>query len=337
MFADVAKAREGAAAKESQRLAPQAFGEAEAMHAEAVRAWDAGDQVGGALLAEQALAAYERGFALARLARATSDAASAEADLAKSRTELAALAAQRENAEREANELEKKVALARERLAPAPSGPADPTREAARLVAARSLTMQARLLCGAAELAFPGAPGLEEQKKQLAELDKQLAGKPKTAPIDAAGRRRVGCLDVLTLARRSADRSQTVEPDALLAELSAMGDLAPSRDERGVVVVLRDVLRGSALAPGMDAKLESLGRVAAAHPGLAVQVVLHDAADAPSAQDRPTPIVKRIVAGGVAEAKVRAELAGSALPVVDPADAKNRARNARVEIVFVTR
>jgi flagellar motor protein MotB len=337
LFYDLGRAREGAAAREAQRLAPQAFGEAEAIRAEADRAWQSGDPVLGALLAEQALAAYERAFVLARLARATEEAATAEADLANRRSELAALAAQREQAEREAAELEKKVVLARERLAPLPAGPADATREAARLVAARSLAMQARLLCSAAELVFPAAAGLEAQKKALAELDRQLAGRPRPAPIDAAGRARGGCLEVLTLARRSADRAQTTEPDALLAELSASGDLSPSRDERGVVVTLRDAFRGTKLAPGVEAKVEALGRVAAAHPGLGVQVVLHDAAEPTSTRDRVAPIVKHLVAGGALEAKIRVELAGTALPLVDPADAKNRGRNARVEIVFVGR
>jgi outer membrane protein OmpA-like peptidoglycan-associated protein len=112
------------------------------------------------------------------------------------------------------------------------------------------------------------------------------------------------------------------------------------RDERGVIVTLRNAFKGSALGPEAEAKLKDLGRVAAAHPTFGVQVVLHDA-QAPTAQDkaqdqlRADACVKALVAGGANAAKVRAELAGARAPVVDPDDAAHRARNARVEVIFV--
>jgi outer membrane protein OmpA-like peptidoglycan-associated protein len=82
--------------------------------------------------------------------------------------------------------------------------------------------------------------------------------------------------------------------------------------------------------------------VAAAHPGFAVQVVIHDAAS-PSAADtaldkkRGEAITKALTAGGANSEKTKVEQAGARAPVFDPTDAKRRSGNARVEIVFVGR
>jgi outer membrane protein OmpA-like peptidoglycan-associated protein len=56
-----------------------------------------------------------------------------------------------------------------------------------------------------------------------------------------------------------------------------------------------------------------------------------DAGDA----KRAGATVKALVAGGADAARIHAELAGARLPIIDPSDAKMRARNERVEIVFV--
>jgi outer membrane protein OmpA-like peptidoglycan-associated protein len=184
--------------------------------------------------------------------------------------------------------------------------------------------------------------GLAEAESQLAAVEKQLDAPPgprAQAPIDAAARARAQCLAMLTKARRA---SSAADPgtDALLAELSAAGGWDPSRDERGVVVTLRGAFKGSALASDAEAKARDLGRVAGAHPAWSVQVVLHDAT-APSATEttantsRAEALVKALVAGGAPAAKTKAELAGAKAPVADPSDAQRRARNARVEVVFV--
>jgi outer membrane protein OmpA-like peptidoglycan-associated protein len=107
-----------------------------------------------------------------------------------------------------------------------------------------------------------------------------------------------------------------------------------------VVVTLRGAFKGTVLTPEAEAKLKDLGRVASAHAGFAVQVVVHDA-DPPGDKERAADLerantcVKALVAGGAAAAKVHAELAFARAPVVDPQDASRRARNARVEVVFV--
>ena len=108
-----------------------------------------------------------------------------------------------------------------------------------------------------------------------------------------------------------------------------------------MVVTLRSAFKGERLTPEAEASVKDLGRVAAAHPSFAVQVVVHDA-QAPSAaesatnQKRGEAIVQALTAGGAAAAKVKVEQAGAKAPVVDPKDTRHRDRNARVEIVFVS-
>jgi flagellar motor protein MotB len=333
------RTRTSAAAKEAEALAPQAFARAEEARRLATQADAAGDDTGAALQAERAIAAYAHAFALARLARARREEDDANAQLAKAADDARQLGSAREAADREGDDLDKQVKVAREALAPPPSGPADPQREAARLVAARALETQARLLCGAAHLLSPEVAGLADAEKTLDDLEKTLSGTPRPAPIDPAARARATCLSILSKIRRETGGA-TGQGDALLAELSAAAGWDPMRDERGVVVTLRAAFKGTDLVPAAESKLGELGRVAAAHPAFGVQLVVHDA-EAPSDKERTLDraradaCVKALVGGGAAAAKVRAELAGARAPVVDPEDTARRARNARVEIVFV--
>jgi flagellar motor protein MotB len=121
--------------------------------------------------------------------------------------------------------------------------------------------------------------------------------------------------------------------------MSAAGGWDPVRDERGVVVTLHDAFHGQDLNAEAGKRLRDLGRVAAAHPGFALQVVVHDA-EPPRAKDptdahRASAVVDALVAGGATAARVRSELAGDRAPLVDPRDARHRARNERLDIVFV--
>jgi outer membrane protein OmpA-like peptidoglycan-associated protein len=167
-----------------------------------------------------------------------------------------------------------------------------------------------------------------------------MAKTPHPAPIDAASRLRARCLDRLTGARRTS-RGAT-DADGLLAELSASGGLDPSRDERGVVVTLRDVFADAAVAPKARETLAELGRVAAAHADVGVQVVVNDATPPTPADEaldakRADAVVSTLVSAGASAAKVKGVTAGVRAPVVDPGDAAHRGRNARVDVVFVTR
>lgn len=345
--AEADRARAGLAGKDAQSLAPQAFAEAEAALKAAKDAEAKGDTTSAELHGERAVAGFQRAVALARLARATEEEASAKEALSRATEQMQRWSAQRKTAEREADDLEKQLKIGREAAAPAPSGPADPDRERARLVAAQALTAQARLLCSAARLVAAQAPGLAEAETTVADLEKKLEGTPKPAPIDAAARARSACLTSLTKARR-ASGTESDKVDALLAELSQSADpkaksttdLAPVRDERGVVVTLRNVFKGEKLAAESEATLKDLGRVAAAHPTFAVQVVLHDAtppsaAEIQASSRKGEAVTTALKAGGANAAKIKVEQAGAKAPVVDPKDAQRRDRNARVEVVFV--
>ncbi len=347
---DAQQASKSPAAVTARKLAPQAVDEADAFLKLANQAREDNDDVGAALYAERAIAGYQRALMLARVARATTDLASATTDGDKADAERKTLIAQRADADRQGDELEKKLFLARELRSPSNSGPADPQREAARLSAAKSLALGAHLLCGAARLVDSQTDGLKTQEDKLAELDKKLDADgtsaatlgrgphqdAKPAPIDDAARARADCLSLLTKARRAhpiaSGGGQSADP--LLSELSAAGS-EPMRDERGIVVTLRDVFAGSALSKDGQAKLESLGRVAAAHPNAPVQVVIHDATTQPPGQ-RAQLVTAAVVKGGAKPDKIAGEIGGTRAPVVDPNDAHNRGRNARVDIVFIT-
>lgn len=348
--------------RDVQSLAPQAFAAADAELRLAKEAQSKNDSTGAELHAERSLAMYNQAIALARLARAAQDESIANGALAKATEQAEKLAADRKAIDHEADDLEKKLRVAREAQQPPSSGPADPERERARVVAAQALVTQARLLCSAARLVSPQAPGLGDAETAVSTLEKQVEASKTPVTIDPAGRARAACLGSLTKARRAAGEGAD-QADTLLGELSqasasgsgaaqaaAQGaaqtnakrgaDLAPARDERGVVVTLRSAFKGDKLTPEAEASLKDLGRVGAAHPTFAVQVVLHDAqtpsaAETSANQKRGEAITAALTSSGVAAAKLKVEQAGARAPIVDPRDARHRDRNARIEIVFI--
>ncbi len=343
---EVERVRVTDATRDSAARAPEAYARAEQERDFARAAHLAGDDVAANLHAERAMAAYGHAAVVARLARAVADLAEAQKTLDDATAQEQSLAASRAKLELEAQDLERRAEIARTRLLPAASGQADADREAARVAAAKSLAVEARLLCGAARLVGPQAAGLAEAQDELDKLDARLGGAQATAKgaarsavIDDAGLVRAHCLDVLSRSRRATSHDEGSDADALLSELSASGGWDPTRDDRGVVVTLRGAFQGGKLTDEGEAKLESLGRVAAAHPRFGVQVVVHDA-QPPSLKDdadarRADATVKALVTGGAAAARVKAELAGARAPTVDPSDTRLRARNERIDVVFV--
>jgi flagellar motor protein MotB len=342
---EVERVRATDAAKDAAARAPETYARAEQERAFARAAHASGDDVAANLHAERAMAAYGHAGAVARLARAIGDLADAQKALDDATAQEQSLAASRAKLEIEAQDLERRAEIARDRLLPAASGAAAADREAARLAAARSLAVAARLLCGAARLVGAHVSGLAEAQDEVDKLDGRLSPQPsavkgaaRSEVIDDAGLARAHCLEVLTRARRATSRDDG-GPDALLAELSASGGWDPTRDERGVVVTLRGAFEGTKLTDEGESKLESLGRVAASHPGFGVQVVVHDA-QPPAIKDegdvrRADATVKALVTGGATAARVKAELAGARAPVVDPGDSRMRGRNERIDVVFV--
>jgi flagellar motor protein MotB len=339
---DMERVRGSADAQEGARLAPEAFARAEQERRIALEEHLAGDDLGASLHAHRSMAAYAHALVVGRLARATAEQADAQKTLDDATSQVQAIEAERAQLERDAAGLEERVRIARDRLLPAASATTTPEREQARLLAAGALALEARLLCHAARLTgtvAPDAPEVAEQEAELAKLDDRISRKARPAPIDDAARWRARCLGSLTKARRDAGDDASAA-DALLTELSAAGGWEPARDERGVVVTLHAPFLGSALTPAMASRLTDLGKVAAAHKGFALQIVIHDAQPSRPKDDtdskRADTVTAALVTGGAATTAIHAEQAGTRAPLVDPRDGRERARNERLDVVFVS-
>jgi outer membrane protein OmpA-like peptidoglycan-associated protein len=336
VFADVDRIRVTPAAKEASTLAPQAFLSAEKIRKEAEQAFAADDREGAQILAERAVAAYERAQVLARLARAEERRATADQRADRAERDLAALEESQRRVAAEADDLEMRLRVVRDAEPLAPSEPASAEREAARLAAARSIASQARLLCVATRMLGPENGELTNALAALDALDTALAGKPKRTPIDEATRLRSACLIELTRARRPA-QSKTPEgakADTLL-DLLGKANFEPVRDDRGVVVSLRDLFDGQSVKSTVNERLTALAQVAREHADFPVLVVVHSGRGGSSKRDaaRAEAVGKALREGGASRVEVRT--AGDTLPIAPSRPASVDKRNERVEIVFV--
>lgn len=323
---------ENAKSEEAKRFAPQRFAEAEALRTEAEQKYKAGDAQAAQFLAEQAIAAYERAFAEARRERAAALAASSKGELDEAAKELVRLRDEQAKAAADLAALEAKIRVAREAPKTTPPEPADPARDAARAEAARSSLAEGRLLCASARLLGATDEALKEADELSARAEKALSEGQRPVPVDLAMDARAACLAGLTKQRAGASRGD--EAETLMDELSREGSLAPVRDDRGVVVTLRDVFEGEGLSAKGREKLEQIGKIAAAHKDAPILLVVH----ASSADDKRDE--KRAEAAKAAVAKHRGEKLGTAVagtrrPVVDPRH--DRKKNERLEVVFVDR
>lgn len=322
------------AVAQAEKLAPQALLRARKWQEEAQRAQEHGNTATAAVFGEQALAAYERAFALVRLAKAAERLEQAEAKLATARSELESLDRTQSRLLQEANALEQRIRVIVDAEPRAESDKAVPERARARRDAARSLIAQGRLLCAAARL-LDAKASLSSELETIDTLAKRVESGE--APIDEAIGARSQCLAELSRIRQVGTRTEPQKgaPDALLADLGKLENYYPFRDDRGVVVTLRDLFNGDVLNSAGQERLATLARVAAAHPSFPVLVVLHSARGAPGDAERAHAdrVAKALEAGGAPSA--RGEAVGGAQPVVDPKRAGAAARNERVEVVFV--
>jgi hypothetical protein len=313
---DVERIRVSPGAQEGRSLAPEIHARAEQERAEAQCAHSAGHDIEAALHAERAAAAYAHALAVARRIRATTELEEARKSLASATAQTTSLEAAYEELQRKAEEMEQRVRAGRKHVSPGSGSAQD-----------GSLREQARLLCDAAKMVAEDAPGLSEAEAELS-----------NAKSDDGAEARQRCLDVLARARRAIG-GDSGSADALLAELSAVSGWDPARDDRGVVITLRGAFRAAELTRNAAATLTKLGRVASAHPTYALQVVVHDAhlqrtADATD-EKRAAAAIGSLVAGGASASRVKAELAGTRIPIVDPRDSNASSRNERMEVVFV--
>lgn len=336
ILAEVDETRATAASKEASARAPQAYLAAEKLRRTADEALENGDRAGAEILGERALAAYGRAQILARLARAEERRAQADARLTRARHDLADLDALQQKVGAEVTDLETRVRAERDAVPIVPSEAGSAEREKARLAAARAIAEGARLLCVAASLLAPEDRSLPEAFTALDALDTELGKVPARVPIDSAVRLRTRCLTALTSLRHptSSRAPEDGKVDALLDELGRAGK-EPVRDDRGVVVVLRNVFEGPALSKGAPAELAALAQVARSHPDFPILAVVHRARGAATDLDRKRAelVAKALRDAGAARAEGRA--AGSVLPVAAPGSPGTAARNERVELVYV--
>ena len=338
---DVDRIRASPGAQEGWSLAPEIHARAEEERAEAQSAHSSGRDVEAELHAERAAAAYAHVLAVARQVRATTELEEARKSLGDATAQTTKLEGSYDELQRQTEELERRVR--------APQGPVSPgstpaqngedgtspygrnataVRAAAR---ARSLREQGRLLCDAAKMVADDAPGLSDAEAAL--------GNDGTRSPDDAAEARQRCLDALARARRTMG-GDSGSADALLAELAAVGGWDPARDERGVVITLRGAFRGTELTRNAEATLIAIGRVSNAHPTFSLQVVVHDARlqrmDDTADEKRAAAAVQALVAGGASPSRVKVELAGVRIPIVDPDSDRENARNERMDIAFVS-
>ena len=342
VMADADRAR-AATAGQATELAPEAMAHADKLRRDAETAYANGDLAGAQILAERAIVAYQHALVLVRLARATDIANRARLALQAAEQTLAQNEGEQRRVSAQAEDVELRIKVIKDAAPLAASGPGDPAREQARMTSSRSLALDARLLCGAARLLAPETPALLEAKATSEELDKRLSAAPRVAPIETAMRARAQCLSALTAARRSAGATSSVgKSDQLLAELSSMGGLAPVRDDRGVVVTVRNLFAAAQLTSDAREQLGALGRVAQAHPDFPVQVVVHSAGVKGRSLElrdderkRGDAVAKVLTEAGATSERLAVEAAGSAHPILDPGVSRSPSRNERVEIIFV--
>jgi outer membrane protein OmpA-like peptidoglycan-associated protein len=331
------------AARTASTLAPEAFAHAEKLRQDAQAAYQNGDRTGAQTLAERAIAAYEHALILSRIVVANDTANRARVTLDQAEQAFGQTDAEYKRITAHAEDIELRANVIKDAMPITAVGTTDASREQARLYSTRSLALDARLLCAGAKMIGPNTSGLADAQAALAELDKRLQAQPHPAPIDVAMRCRALCLATLTLARRAAAADSSVgRSDQLLSELSAMGGLSPTRDDRGVAVTLRGLFTAGQLTKEAKDRLETLGRVAKAHPDFPVEVVVHasgpgkaPASDSSTDRGRGSAVAEALSKGGLAEDKIWVEAAGSAHPVLDPSIARDARRNERIEIIFI--
>jgi hypothetical protein len=336
VLSEVDAARKSPAVKQAEQLAPQAYAHAERLREAADQAHSDEDLPRVQVLSEHALAAYSHAVVLSRLAKAQQRLTEATRQLQEANKDLQQLDAQQQRLAAEAENIELRIKVARDALPVVPSAPSNTEREAARRVASRALGSEAQLLCSAARMLSPEAQGLTEL---LSKLDRFKQRPPQSGAeaIDTARTLRKDCLGVLTKVRRPELQKAPAAgvTDALLKELSEAG-LLPFRDDRGVVVTLRGVLKpNNQLAAEAQQTLTALGRVAKAHPSFPLLVVVHTARDQSEAavKQRAQPLADALKGGGAAQVAI--ELAGSAQPLIEPKRPGATERNERIEVVYV--
>lgn len=207
----------------------------------------------------------------------------------------------------------------------------DPT--SAGVLRADLAAAEAKIAALEGALAAPKKDAAKAAAKTVGPKDKAVAkpDAPGPSTLDAAGAARASCLSVLERSRRGGAKKDAASADALLGDLSAMfareTDAAPSRDERGVAILLPRPFDGESVAGAAKARLESLDRVASAHAAFPLAIVVHPGKPiAPG--DKP-----KWDARGAAVAALLPSVASARRIVVVARE--ERSGSERVEVVFI--
>lgn len=350
--------RHSPAIQQYRDLAPQQFAHAEALHQQAEDLYEQDQITASSIVAERAIVAYERVAVIARLAQAQLNEAQAGKQLASLSTTQQTMDAEQERLKADIEAMQQLIKVVQDAQPLESSTPTDASREQARLAAARAIAVDAQLLCSAAQLINSRLDGLQQAQKEVLELQNTLAQWPKPAPIDTANALRNNCLSLLTLARTSNGTSSSSAPnstqtsarsdtpssgssrlaDEVLVQLSQVGNLAPSVDDRGVIVIVRgDPTRDESAKHAVQA----LADTAKNNANYPIQVVAHTRAR-PTAQtkqqatQRSQAIVDALKNAGIDANRIALINAAHFRPVVhDPIPPPTNSLNDRVEVVLV--
>jgi outer membrane protein OmpA-like peptidoglycan-associated protein len=179
------------------------------------------------------------------------------------------------------------------------------------------------------------APGLGERMQEIEAFERNTPAGGGQA-IDAARSARSGCLKVLTHLRRpkTAEAQAAGAAEALLEQVGRRGTLLPVRDDRGVVVTLRDMFQqNTKFAQQATEVIGFLAGVARENPSFPVLVVAHEPRASKLAAERAQAVASALEKAGAPS--VAFESARADQPVVDPRKPGAAQKNARIEVVFV--
>lgn len=130
---------------------------------------------------------------------------------------------------------------------------------------------------------------------------------------------------------------------ALMQSLRRFGTV--SKSERGIILTLPESYwsapRAASFAPGIDARLSSIGELLANNPDYRIEIESHtdNQGDVRELEDltrqRSQVIADRLSVFGIPNNRIEARGLGSAIPVAPNNTNANRARNRRVQVIMV--
>lgn len=319
-------------------LAPQAKADADRRRKEAWALQDAGKVEESAILAEQAVAAYELSALLSRSARAEARIENAARERRTKEEQLALLDGAQATLQGEVEALELRARVLLDAEPTADLKTVDAERLVARRKAAEKLASEAASLCLGARALGVSADRLSPLEEQLGKLADEFTVKALNKDMfPRAMELRAACLRELTGARHEKSKAspQLGMSDRLLRELTE-NSFHAQRDDRGVVAVFHDPVDGQKLREKTHTDLAKLGSLLTGHPDVPAFIIVHTGvpADEKLAEGWLDLAVNAVNTPG--RAKPGARSARGFEPLVDKRARGAVAENRRIEVVLVT-